>query len=70
MSTVIVVTNVEMGWDCVIGVYASEKALLDNFEVFDLDTGETHLCDTMEDLRNANDTNIFHTDQRLVGSKK
>jgi len=25
MQTVIVVTNPELGWDCVVGVYASEE---------------------------------------------
>ena len=28
MSTVIVITNVEMGWDCIVGVYKDEEAVL------------------------------------------
>ena len=28
MSSVIVVTNAEMGWDCIVGVYKDEEAVL------------------------------------------
>ena len=60
MTQVIVVTDVESGWDCVVGVYANEKSLLEHEFTYDKDDEEVY-HDSLKALKSAShDCLIFH----------